>query len=232
MIIHPANWRQIGQRVSLDDIDSALRDVIKDIDCSSLSLSGGVDSSLLLYYLLESGRRVRTFTVANSPDHPDIAYASKVIEYFERQYASHIEQAVFIRPGLEGNALVRAFYSCLEGRGVKTIIAGDCIDELACGYYTHQDLTESTYWRHLDRLQPDHLVPLDDNSGGIGVYIPFADDRISNLFYRIPLSEKVNNEDRKLIVKALANGKVPNDIIERRKYGLATSFKGDNNAIT
>ena len=119
---------------------------------------------------------------------------------------------------------MNSYYKALSNL-ISSIITGDCIDELACGYYKHQDLTEETYQEYLRRLQFEHLEPLDLNSGKVNVYLPYADERIANLFHRIPLYQKVSIEDRKLMIKQLAVGKVPYYVIERRKYGLGTSVQ-------
>lgn len=223
MIIYPKNWQEFGRPVTIDKIDKALRCVIGNIDCINLSFSGGLDSSLLLYYLLEVKGKARAFTITNNVDHPDIKYSQESIKYFEGKYKVHIDHMVFIRPHLEGDDLVRAYYRILKPFATN-IISGDCIDELCCGYYNHQDLKEETYHEYLGRVQAEHLKPLNDNSGDIAVYLPYADNRVANLFFRIPLYKKVSLSSRKMIITQLANGKVLPKVIERKKYGLATSI--------
>lgn len=224
MIVFPKNWRNFGVPVTLDDIDSAMRRIVRGIDCINLSFSGGVDSSLLLYYLLEVKGRARCFTTANDYNHPDIHYSANAIGWFEKKYSTHIDRVVLIRPKLEGDDLVKAFYSAIKfSFGVKAIIAGDCIDELSCGYYDHQDLREETYQDYLERLQAEHLEPLDSNSGDVRVYLPYADSRVSSLLYRVPSWRKVSETCRKIVMMELADGKVPTDSIERKKYGFATN---------
>ena len=224
MIVYPSNWRQIGKEVNLDDIDNAIRQVISDIDCLNLSFSGGIDSSLLLYYLLEVKGKANTFTVANDASHPDIEYSRKALAYYEQRYGVKITHYTMIRPKVSGDDLVSAYYSTLACL-ILDIIAGDCIDELACGYYGHQDLREKTYQDYLQRLRSAHLEPLNINSGKVRVHLPFADDRIASLFHRMPLYQKVSTVGRKLVISQLAEGKVPEYIIERRKYGLGTSLQ-------
>lgn len=219
MIVYPENWRELGKKVIPEDIDKVLRRIILGIPCSSLSYSGGVDSSLLLYYLMEVKGNAKCFTVTNDKDHPDLYYSQIGISYYERIYKTKIPHNVIIRPHLQGNDLVRCFYSYLSLVS-RAIIAGDGIDELACGYYAHQDNpSEEVYFDYLKRLRAEHLEPLNNNSGDVQVYEPYCDDRLANLLYRVPLAEKVTSENRKMIIQRLADGKVPNELIERRKYG-------------
>ena len=226
MIVYPSNWRQFGVPVTADMIDKAIREVVSEIPSINLSFSGGVDSCLLLHYLLKLKGTARCFTVANSADHPDLEYSREALSWFEEQYSVHIDHEVNIRlrPKVEGDELVKAFYSSLWlSSGVRDIIVGDCIDELNCGYYAHQDLREETYWDYLYRIQAEHLAPLDANSGNVKVYVPYADDRVANLLYRVPLYEKVSPTQRKMVITKLAEGKVPDFVLDRRKYGFATS---------
>ncbi len=225
MIVYPRNWRQLGKEVTLDDIDNIMRQVISGIDCYNLSFSGGVDSSLLLYYLLEVKGKANAFTVANDINHPDIEYSRKALACYEQRYEIEITHHTMIKPSVSGDDLVSAYYSALSNL-ISDIITGDCIDELACGYYGHQDLQEETYHDYLQKLQSAHLEPLDENSGKVRVYLPFADDRIASLFYRIPLYRKVSEAGRKLVITQLAEGKVPDEIIQRRKFGFATIAEG------
>ena len=223
MIVFPEDWNQLGQKVKLADIDNVLRQVIAEIDCCNLSYSGGIDSSLLLYYLLETGRDVNLFTVSNDAEHPDLEYAKLGHRFFENRYGRSLPHKVFVLHDCEGDELVRRYY--LELASIcSDIITGDGIDELACGYYSHQSLqNDKTYYDLLRKVQANHLQPLNENSGSVKVYVPYIDARIANLFYRVPLTDKVNDQGRKLVIRALADGRMPLEIIERRKYGLGTS---------
>lgn len=221
-IVFPEDWGQVGRKFLLTDIDKALRKVITEIDCCNLSYSGGIDSSLLLYYILEIKGKANLFTVVNNEVHPDLKYAILGREHFENRYRASLSHEVIIIPDCESDELVRLYYARLT---CSDIITGDGIDELACGYYAHQSCPdEETYQEILSGLQANQLQPLNENSGNVRVYLPYIAAPVANLLYRIPLSEKVNHQERKLIIKALAQDKVPIDIIDRKKYGLGTSI--------
>jgi len=224
--VSPANWRDIGVPVTIYELDHALWKAVGDTNVYFLSFSGGVDSCLLLYYMLKSQDDIKCFTVANSSDHPDIEYSIRALDWFRsnRKTRPNIQHHVFIIPGLEGDELVQAFYKRVRTYG-RNIIAGDTVDELNCGYYSHKDCLEETYIHHLSRLQPDHLEPLNKNSGDVSVYLPYADPDVIGLFHRIPLYDKVSRTERKMVINHLADGKVPPEIIARKKYGFATTAK-------
>ncbi len=223
MIVYPADWLHIGKIVSLKHISKTMEQIISGIKCSNLSFSGGLDSCLLLYWMLTTGHKVNTFTVACNEDHPDIHYAMKAIKYFESKFSVPINSDVHIfTTGIHGDEAVKSYYKQLALK-IDSIISGDGIDELMCGYYSHQiKPDESTYYKYLRLLQKDHLVPLDQNSGSVNVYIPYLDKRLVDILVQIPSYEKVNRTDRKIIMKRLGKGKIPDYVIERKKYGFCT----------
>jgi len=223
MIIHPTDWRMVGNPVSLVRIEHAIISALSKIDCSCLSFSGGLDSCLLLYYMLKLGRKFRTCTIASSDDHPDIEYSHRALSFFKALlHTDIVESHWFVRKGLTGDDLVSAFYSILASH-TDSIITGDGVDEFMCGYYGHQNNpTEDVYFDYLHKLQKAHLGPLNENSGSVKVYLPYLDEQVTSLLWQVPLADKVDKDNRKKIMLQLADGKLPNEILERRKYGFGT----------
>ena len=224
MIVYPDEWQSVGQPVSIKEIEDTLRLVLAEIDCECLSFSGGIDSSLLLYYMLEQGKKVKTFTIACDENHPDIKYSEMVISAFEGKFGVRIDSNwQVLKLDLFGDDLVKVFYDRLQ-QWTDSIIAGDGIDEFMAGYYAHQrEPSEEVYYDYLHRLQEEQLAPLNNNSGSIKVNLPYIDKRLIYLMTQMPLSEKVDLYGRKKLLVELARGKLPEEAIERRKYGFATS---------
>jgi len=226
MIVYPVEWYGIGMEIELPEIDGAILDILQSIDCSSLSFSGGIDSSLLLYYLLKLNRKVRAFTIVPEADHPDVLYSRMVVQYLEKEFDVYIERHLFVsEKGEAGDLLVQEFYSKLRNF-TDSIIAGDGVDEFMAGYYDHQKMpSEEIYYRYLRQLQSEHLIPLNDNSGEVRVYLPYIDKRLVYLMSQIPLIDKVDLYERKKVMVELAKGKLPQEVIERKKYGFCTSCR-------
>ncbi len=224
MIVYPENWSEVGLPVGIGQIEATMEKVVAGIDCNNLSFSGGIDSSLLLYWMLKQGRKVKTYTVACNAGHPDADYALRVIKDLQDEFNTHIEaDIVCYETGIHSDEAVVSFYLNLERKGVTDIITGDGIDELMCGYYPHQESpTEETYYSYLRKMQDEQLGPLHQNSGGVRVYIPYMDKRIVDLLVRVPVSEKVNKEGRKLLMQRIAEKKLPQYVIDRRKFGFCT----------
>ena len=232
MIKYPKNWREIGQPIQVEEIEKRILGTIKEIGCNCLSFSGGLDSSLLLFFMCKVFPKVKIFTIGLSNSHPDVDYSITVASYF--QYS--VDHKIFIptdwqindakrKDDFSGDNAVRLFYKFVSGY-TKEIIAGDGIDEFMCGYYDHQkNPDEKVYFNHIRQLQRKQLEPLSINSGGVKVYLPYLDSELIALLSQIPLSHKVDANCRKKIMVQMAKGKIPDEVIKRRKYGFCDAFK-------
>jgi len=232
MIAHPADWKEVGKEASLSKIEFLIIKILKELDCQSLSLSGGVDSALLLSYLVDIyGKDITCYTIACSFEHEDSINSHFIANKFGVKLIRHIMPYIpptFKEEGdLPGDEIVRAFYNNLKKLGVKRIITGDGIDELMGGYYYHMKQPgEKSFFRYLAKLQKQQLIPLDKNSGQIEVLLPYLDFRLINLLSYFPTWKKFDSRSRKKIIYALAKKKgLPSCILERRKYGFCDAMR-------
>ena len=232
MIYYPKNWKKIGAPITAANIEKRLVEVLREIYCSSLSFSGGVDSSLLLYYMCKifDCRRIDIFTMGISEDHPDVMFAKSVVEQYKRKFPwADFNHYIYYPQGEEIKDTIYGLFYKFVREHTDSIIAGDVIDEYMCGYYPHmKQPTEKVYYEFIRRLQEDHLIPLNKASGDVKVYLPYADEKIVALLSQIPLEDKVDSETRKKVMIEMAKGKVPDEAIFRRKYGFcdALTIKG------
>ncbi len=224
MIRQPENWREIGRRVSLKGIASAICAAIRTAGVRNLSLSGGIDSTLLLYFMKRTlGDPIHCYTIAVDEKHPDYIYAKKAAEFFDVSFHPYL-----IHKTLEPDDIVKAFYGRLSEHGINEIVAGDGVDEFTCGYYSHQkDPSEENYINWVRRLGEEHLFPLNENSGDVAVYLPYLSPDVISLLSLIPLREKVDCDYRKKPIVFMAQGNIPEEIVDRWKYGFcdATTIK-------
>lgn len=226
MIVYPENWKKTGTTILTADIEERLIEVLREIYCNHLSFSGGVDSSLLLFYLCQIFQRIEIFTMGNSEAHPDVLFARNVVAHYRRKFF-HVsfEHHIYIPKDEEIKGTVYELFYGYVSQHADRIITGDVIDEYTCGYYTHMtNPTEEVYYDHIRRLQKDHLIPLDKASDKVGVCLPYADEKVIAMLSQIPLKDKVDLRNRKKVIIDMARGKVPNEVIMRRKYGFCDAF--------
>ena len=230
MIVCPENFADVGQPVTVEQIEKTISEVVAGIDCDCLALSGGVDSSLLLWFMLQTRDKVRAFTIGYPAGHPDIEYAKLMVSEFPNRVDHNIFTPDFLLlperdSDRTGNLAVRMFYEFV-GEYSDAVLTGDGIDEFMCGYYAHQsEPTEKTYYDFMRRLRDEQLLPLDRNSGSVRVYLPYIDRRVIHLLAQVPISKKVGPTGRKLLMQQMVEGKVPNSIISRWKYGFCDALK-------
>ena len=230
MIVYPELWSEIGQPVLIEQIEGALVQILTEIDCHCLSFSGGLDSSLVLYFMATIFDEVTAFTIGFPETHPDIEYSRLVAKMF-----GNVKHEVFV-PSVnevasetekkpEPDVGVRLLYRFLVEKGISRIIACDGIDEFMAGYYDHQQHPdEETYYKYIRRLRDEHLKPLNDNSKGVKVYLPYLDNRLLCLLAQIPIADKVDSENRKKVMVNLAAGRILDKVITRWKYGFCDAL--------
>lgn len=232
MIAYPINWKFIGQPIILEEIRQALAEVICNIDgrCKNLSLSGGIDSSLMLYFMTRiiNPDDIKCYTIALNTEHPDYIFANMVAKYFGVKCFTSIPHntPIQLEDDFPGDEIVRAFYENLSNLGVTDIISCDGIDEFTAGYYAHmEDPTEEIYYKYLEKLRDEQLNPLNKNSGDVRVYLPYMASSIIRLLSQIPLKRKCDKTHRKKIMFELAKGNLPKEILTRRKYGFCDAMR-------
>lgn len=241
MIVYPRNWNDIGTPVTREELEKRILEVVQNTCCSCLALSGGLDSSLMLYFMLQIYSIVKVFTIGNSENHPDIRYSKEIVRNFENE-TNLIKHRIYIPTrkeiegeetydsDLEGDKATRLFYRFVE-KYTDRIISCDGADEFNAGYYGHQaPEIERAYYEYIRRLQKEQLEPLNKNSMGVKVYLPYLDKGLLYLLSQIPTYEKVNKKERKIFLVEMAKGKIPDEIINRRKYGFCDALaKGEAN---
>lgn len=225
MIVFPENWKEVGQPIPLLTIENTILEILAEIPCASLALSGGVDSCLLLYYMQKVKKLVVAFTMGKTLDHPDVIYSEMAI----KSIGKNVRHEIYIPDkkdiGIKGEENIYSIFYSYVSRFTNRMISGDGVDEFNCGYYPHQkNPTESEYYHFLNRLVPDHLVPLDKESGDIKVYLPYVDKRLTALWSQIPIYDKVDTNNRKKVIMLLAKDKMPQIILNRWKYGFCDAL--------
>ncbi|HEU0050971.1 MAG TPA: asparagine synthase C-terminal domain-containing protein [Patescibacteria group bacterium] len=206
-------------------------------------LSGGLDSSLSLAIVRQLMPRevICTYTIGASPQHQDVVFAKRVAQHYNTRHSviipteESIERARYqlVRTTGEaglGSAGVYLFYEWLSRHGVRAVLAHDGIDELMGGYWLHRanEAAMPNVFRHYwQRLVPDHLEPLERKAAsfGISVLLPYLDPHVVSYISHIPLECRTSRGESKKPLRVLARRLgVPEEIIQRRKYGFCDAL--------
>jgi len=232
MIVAPQYWRTICEPIGLVEIENTILAILKEVNCKNLALSGGVDSVLILSLMVAAfgNANIHCYNIACSHDHPDYVYSEIAARHFrvdlihwnmsQRRLKKEVN-------GYPGDEIVMEFFRWIyEDRKVREIITCDGADEFNAGYYAHMGSpTEEVYYNFIHRLQEEQLIPLNNNSGKVKVILPYIFREVILLWAQIPLSQKVDGQNRKKIILELARRQgVPEEIINRRKYGFCDAF--------
>jgi len=236
MIVYPVKWEKEYEKLA-DNIDidvnliiNELISILKKIDVQHLAYSGGLDSTIMLCLLsFVTNKRIHTYTISSRADHPDVQFARRGGRFYDTTHHEFIVTPTKRNTDqFTGDNAVRQLFEKVS-RHTGEIICCDGIDEFMCGYYDHMNGSLDTYKHYLSRLTPDHLKLLDFNSGKVKVWLPYLSDTLVSIYRMIPLRAKVSEEDRKLVMKAIARKlSVPSDFIDRNKYGFCDAFIKNN----
>lgn len=239
MIVYPKYWeRDYGEfadiNVAVDGIIDAipfvdtLYDILHHIDVRHIAYSGGIDSTIILCLLSHIFEGVSTYTISSRADHPDVLFARLGAKKYNTKHHEFIVEPIKIDSDKSfGDSAVRQLFENACSYTDK-IITCDGIDEFMCGYYAHQK-DEGAYVSYLEALLSNHLIPLNRSSKDTKVYLPYLDNDLIDMYREIPLSDKVDRTNRKKIVVKMAEYlKVPEEFINRNKYGFCDAFRPDD----
>ena len=114
--------------------------------------------------------------------------------------------------------------------GFQCAICADTADELLGGYILHRDAPEEEHRAVFEdfwsELVPKHLESMGHyaKEHNVAVVLPYL--AAHNFMRHIALSQRIDNEQGKIILRQLAQKLgVPESIINRRKYGLCSVWE-------
>jgi len=222
------------------------RQVNGDAICTTLS--GGLDSSFCLAkirQLVGPEVPIHTFTVGGSVHYPDVQFARIVSRCFNTIHHELIPSSAEIRKAEEklrgrwkdeasrpGSAAVFLAYQNIAQHNFKCVIAHDGIDELLGGYWEHRKYDDDEqkkaeafrdFW---DRLEEEHLLPLERKAQSLGVKVvlPYLQKSVVEYIARIPLRERTSFSESKIPLRVIAKKYLPREIVTRKKKGFCSAL--------
>ncbi len=201
----------------LEDISKNLYNVLEE-SCNScksnlISLSGGLDSSIIAYFLKQ--KKPKTIAVITEDFvSTDLTYCQMIskemqlpLSIFNVKTATvleAIEETIKILENfndieIRNNVVMYLAIKWAKENGEKSIITGDGADELFAGYSFLINKPEEELEKEISRVCSVMHFPTQKigKALGIGIESPFLDEKVIKLAKTIPANLKVKNEKDK-----------------------------------
>jgi asparagine synthase (glutamine-hydrolysing) len=176
---------------------SAKKRMVADVPVGAF-LSGGLDSSLNVAMMAQSGQKIKTFTVsfADGPEHDELAWARLVSQRFETEHheititerdaADFFESMVYHLDEPLADCVCIPFYfvsKLARDVGIKVVQVGEGADELFFGYpvYAQHQRLHNSWWEPAKRIVPLFMrKPVAKAAGVVFKQRPHYADLVKN----------------------------------------------------
>ena len=225
----------------MTDLEKQLYSLLKDAchDCNSdtIALSGGLDSTIIAYFLQEKKPNGITI-IAEDFVATDLTYCQLVSKKFEiplqlfkastPEIISGIDETIKILENfndieIRNNVVMYLVMNAIKKEGKKGVITGDGADEIFAGYNFLKQKSESELKEELTRIRKIMHFPAKKigNALEIKVESPFTNEKIIEFGKNIPTKLLVNSHNNviygKWILRKTFENKIPSQITWREK---------------
>ena len=219
------------------DLYNALEESCNSCKSNLISLSGGLDSTIIAYFLKQ--RKPNTVAViAEDFVSTDLTYCQMVSKEMQLPLAIYNVKTAEILEAVEETIKILKNFNDIEIRnnvvmylaikwakenGEKSIITGDGADELFAGYSFLINKPEDKLEAEIKRVCSVMHFPTQEigKALGIGIESPFLNDVVVKLAEKIPANLKVKNEKEKRhgkwILRKIFEEYIPQQIAWREK---------------
>ena len=201
----------------LDEVSKNIYRVLEEAcnSCKSnlISLSGGLDSSIIAYFLKQ--RKPKTVAVITEDFvSTDLTYCQMISKELElplviynvktAEILEAVEETIKILKNfndieIRNNVVMYLAIKWAKDNGEKSIITGDGADELFAGYSFLVNKPEEELEKEIKRVCSVMHFPTQKIGKALGVNIesPFLDEKVIKLANETPVNLKVRNENGK-----------------------------------
>ncbi len=214
-----------------------LEKTILDCKADSISFSGGLDSSIIAYFLKDLKPKMYTI-IAKDFLAADLTYCQlftkelnlpleiKTVE--TNEILSAVEETIkilrhFNDIEIRNSVVMYLALSKIKENGHTSVITGDGADELFAGYSFLLRKTENELEKDLERIRKIMHFPTNELGKNIGIEIesPFLNEGIVEFAKKLPNDLKIKTENGKKygkwILRKAFEGKIPESILWRDK---------------
>ena len=225
----------------MDNISKNLYKILED-SCNScksnlIALSGGLDSSIIAYFLKH--RKPKAIAVITEDFiSTDLAYCQRIAKEMDLPLTIHHVKTAMILEAVEetikilknfndieirNNVVMYLAVKWVKDQGLKGVITGDGADELFAGYNFLVNKPKDELDKEIQRVCSVMHFPTQKIGDALGIKIesPFLDEKIVEFAKKIPSELKVNNKEGKhygkWILRKTFEKEIPYQIAWREK---------------
>jgi asparagine synthase (glutamine-hydrolysing) len=221
----------------LENLYEVLENSVSGSKAKTLALSGGLDSSILAFFLKNKGVNALALTTRDFIA-TDLTYCQLVAKKFNlpldiimpktEELLSSIHETIKILKNfndieIRNSIVVYLLLKSVKDSGKSNIILGDGADELFAGYNFFLKKNDIELQKDLERIWSIMHFPskIIGKVLGITVETPFLNDNVMSLAKRIPVNFKVGEYNGKKygkwILRKAFEDKLPKSIVWREK---------------
>ena len=218
-------------------IYAILDEVISQCEADWISLSGGLDSSIIGHFIKDRSPKA-IVVITEDFIASDLSYSQIVSKHLGIPLEIHNVSTEQILDGIKNTIKILKNFNDIEIRnsvvmyvsldalnkkGVKSVLTGDGADEIFAGYNFLLKKSETELTDELNRIKKIMHFSSQEIAKNFGIKIesPFLDDRVMEFAQSIPLSMKVEQRNQKVfgkyILRKTFEEYLPTSIVWREK---------------
>jgi len=224
----------------VEKLYEVLENSVSECKAKTLALSGGLDSSIIAYFLKDKGYDAVALTTRDFIA-TDLTYCQLVAKKFNldleiimpetEELLSAIHETIKILKNfndieIRNSIVVYLTLKAVKNSGKSNIILGDGADELFAGYSFFLKKEENDLQKDLERIWEIMHFPSKKIGDALGITVetPFLNENVMNLAKIIPANLKVNEYNGKKygkwILRKVFEDKLPKSVVWREKSPL------------
>jgi len=222
---------------TIEKLYELLENSVSDSVGKTLALSGGLDSSIIAYFLKD--KRCDTIAVTTKDFiATDLTFCQLVAKKFNlplqiimpttEELLTAIEETIKILKNfndieISNSIVIYLALKSVKDSGKSNLVLGDGADELFAGYSFFLKRNENQLQKDLERIWNIMHFPSKKigESLGITVKTPFLNDNVMNFAKTIPANLKVKEDNGKMygkwILRKVFENKLPKSVVWREK---------------
>jgi len=223
-----------------DELYQVLENSVSTCKSKTIALSGGLDSSIIAYFLKEKNCNAVAVTTKDFIA-SDLTYCQLTAKKFNipleivmtstEKILDAIEETIKILKifndiEIRNSIVMYLALSSIKKKGKSDVISGDGADELFAGYNFFMKKNEDVLQKDLERIWEIMHFPSKKIGEAVGITVetPFLNENVVEIAKKIPANLKVREENGKKygkwILRKIFEEKLPENIVWREKSAM------------